>query len=265
MGVCYSYITDIGTTREVNQDALLVTSAEIGGEEVVLAAVCDGVGGLSHGENASRAAAQMMSEWFDYELPQILNQDDESQIMANRLEQKIHDINYKINMYGRENNITLGTTMTAMLFWRDQYFGIHVGDSRAYEIAGSVYQITEDHSFLAREVACGRMTEEEAKNDSRRNVILQCLGAKEQVKPDILRGNVRENCTYLLCSDGFWHYIEKEEWMRYFSPLGLTDSDEIHKRLEEAVQLVKERGEKDNITAIALKIWEDAEEQGEKE
>lgn len=263
MGVCYSYITDIGTTREVNQDALLVTMTDIEGKKAVLAAVFDGVGGLSHGENASRAAAQMMSDWFNYELPQILNQEEESQIMANRLEQKVHDINYKIFMFGKENDISLGTTMTAMLFWKDQYYGVHVGDSRAYEIAASPYQITKDHSFLAREVACGRMTEEEAKNDSRRNLILQCLGAKEQVKPDIIRGNIRENCTYLLCSDGLWHYMENEEWMKYFSPLKLADADEIHRELEKTVQLVKDRGEKDNITAVALKIWGISEEQGE--
>lgn len=256
MEFCYSYITDTGTTREVNQDVLLVKTAEIDGEKAVLAAVCDGVGGLSNGENASRAAAQMLSDWFNYEMPQILNQEDESQIMMNRLDQLVQDINYKIYTYGSQNNITLGTTMTAMLFWKNQYYGVHVGDSRAYEIAASTYQITQDHSFLAREIACGRITKEEAKNDSRRNLILQCIGAREQVMPDMLRGNIRENSVYLLCSDGLWHYIEEEEWVLYFSPYKISGADEIRTELDHVVRLVKERGEKDNITAVALKISE---------
>ncbi|MEY8338324.1 protein phosphatase 2C domain-containing protein [Lachnospiraceae bacterium 62-35] len=254
MEFCYSYNTDIGNTRQVNQDALLVTTRDIQGEKAVLAAVCDGVGGLSHGENASRAAARMLSDWFGYELPQIANQEDEALVMTNRLEQLAQDINYKIFVYGKQNNITLGTTMTAMLFWKNQYYIVHVGDSRAYEIGSSFHQITKDHSFLAREVECGRMTKEEAKADKRKNLILQCLGARAQVKPDILCGSMQEDTVYLLCSDGFWHLIEEEEWTEYFMPSRMTDDLVIHETLQSVVRLVMDRGEKDNITAVALKV-----------
>ena len=246
--------TDIGTTRQTNQDALVIKTAVAGNIKVTMGAVCDGVGGLSQGEKASREAVSRLSDWFDYEMPQIIGQEGETDILQNRWEQLIDEINDKIYTFGQQNGISMGTTMTAILIWDRQYFIAHVGDSRAYEIASGVYQITEDHSFLAREVRCGRMTEEEARKDGRSNLILQCIGARASVEPDFLRGNLRDQVTFLLCSDGFWHHMGDEELYGFFSPDHLTDAKSLRANALMAAELVKQRGETDNISVLVFRI-----------
>ena len=74
MRFIYCCQTDTGTERKNNQDSLVVKSRVTREHTVVLAAVCDGVGGLACGDMASRKAADMLSNWFDYELPQIMVQ-----------------------------------------------------------------------------------------------------------------------------------------------------------------------------------------------
>lgn len=73
----------------------------------------------------------------------------------------------------------LGSTVTVMIIFPDGRLAMaHVGDSRLYRMTDSeITQLTEDQTFVAREIAAGRMTPEEAENDPRKNVLLQCVGA----------------------------------------------------------------------------------------
>lgn len=82
----------------------------------------------------------------------------------------------------------LGTTVTAILLTKNRYYIINVGDTRAYEISDNVTVMTRDHSVVAREIEQGIITPEQAKNDVRRSVLLQCIGASEEVYPDMFLG-----------------------------------------------------------------------------
>ncbi len=57
--------SDIGSVRNVNQDAVCYRYLKQGKEEFALCAVCDGVGGLEHGERDSAFMVQRMEAWFD--------------------------------------------------------------------------------------------------------------------------------------------------------------------------------------------------------
>ena len=61
--------TDIGISKDTNQDSVLIKHATVDGEEILLAVVCDGMGGLSKGELASATVIRAFSKWFDEELP----------------------------------------------------------------------------------------------------------------------------------------------------------------------------------------------------
>ena len=61
--------TDKGIVKSTNQDSLLIKHGEYFGGEVLLAALCDGMGGLSKGELASAAVIRQFSRWFEEELP----------------------------------------------------------------------------------------------------------------------------------------------------------------------------------------------------
>lgn len=114
--------------------------------------------------------------------------------------------------YGAHCGTELGTTFTGILFVGEEYVCAHVGDSRLYYIGGDIKQLTTDQTFIAREISSGRMTEEEAKTDKRRNVLLQCVGASKEIEPQVLRGRT-EKGVHMLCSDGFRHVITEEEML----------------------------------------------------
>jgi PPM family protein phosphatase len=130
----------------------------------------------------------------------------------------------------------------------------HVGDSRVYRINQQLEILTEDQTIVGREVKRGNMTPEQAQNDPRRNVLLQCIGASKVVEPQFLRGRPVAGEVYMLCSDGFRHMISGEEIYNAFSPNGLVDEKTMKQRAIEMVELNKQRQETDNISVLLLKI-----------
>ena len=167
----------------------------------------------------------------------------------------MNEQNEKIKAYGAGLGIKLGTTLTAMLITQTRYYVINVGDSRAYELFNGIRQITNDQTFVAREVALGNMTEEEARNDSRRSVLLQCIGASDQVFPDMFFGDVRQNAVYMLCCDGFRHEITAEEMYDRFLPDKLLTEDMMNRASLELIELNKQRQERDNITVALVRTF----------
>ena len=149
--------------------------------------------------------------------------------------------------YGKEHGIYLGTTITAFLLAGKRFFVWHVGDSRLYKISSSkIERLTNDHTVIAKEVAEGRLTEKEAKNDPKRNVLLQCIGATERVNPDMFCGEVKKGDILLLCSDGFRHEISEKEML---SLLGRCESNKLNEMIKRLISLNLRRNEQDNISA----------------
>ncbi len=254
MDFIYSCHTDIGTAREVNQDSLVIKSATHGAHRFLLAAVCDGVGGLSRGEATSRKTAEMVSEWFDYELPQIADKLDEA-LVSCRCRLLINEINREVYYEALRRRDASGSTLSMLLAWDYHYLVCHVGDSRVYEITGTQRVLTTDHSWVAREMGLGHITPQEAANHPRKNVILKCIGAKEEIQPDLFGGRISGPTMFVLCTDGFWHYIRAGEWVQYLSPASVRDEGELGRRLYYLTEQVKVRGETDNITAVAIAVY----------
>ena len=97
--------TDKGDFRETNQDSILVQHGRVGEEEILLAAVCDGMGGLARGELASAIAVRSFSRWFKQELMPGLSPADlvrmDMQEIANRWTVMLKRLNARISEYGR--------------------------------------------------------------------------------------------------------------------------------------------------------------------
>lgn len=255
MKYMYACQTDIGISRSSNQDSLIVKTVKNDGNTALLAAVCDGVGGLSKGEVTSRRVAKMLGAWTDYELPGLLGQDKTGEILRRRFRQQLMEINKEIFYSNKRSGIASGTTLTALVLWNYRYLLGHVGDSRAYAITRRVCQLTTDHSWVAQEVAAGRMTAEEARKSTKKNVILKCIGADETLEPQVKEGKVCEDTVFLLCTDGFWHHIADEEWLQFFSPERIAGEGILGANLYHLSSQVKCRGESDNITAAAVKVF----------
>lgn len=249
----YSFIadTDVGISRTTNQDSVLVKHASYNKEEVLMAIVCDGMGGLSKGELASATVIREFSKWFDALLPYELENLDMN-VVGGKWSAMLKNLNSKILEYSKKNNSSMGTTFSGILFAEDKYLIVHVGDSRVYQIGATMNQLTTDQTFVAREISRGTMTIEQAKSDKRRNLLLQCIGASTTVEPQVLIGNV-EKGAYLICSDGFRHEITENEMFESLNPVNLMNEKSMLNNTRYLIDLVKRRNEKDNISAVVVK------------
>ena len=254
MGFQIAYKTDVGNVKDVNQDALLIKTAKARETDIAFLCVCDGMGGLSQGEMASTCVTLALSEWFDTRLPHLLQAEDFEQTIRRELEAVIEKANRQLSDYGKRTNMQLGTTCTAVLVVDHIYYTIHVGDTRLYEIMNSAQQITEDQTVLAREIALGRVSQQDAKNDSRAGILLQCIGAAGSVQPAFITNEIRSGSMLLICSDGFRNQIDEFEMYEGFKPKYMADSRTMEKQCEYFIDLVKQRGERDNITVVVAKL-----------
>lgn len=243
--------TDIGISKETNQDSVLFKQGSYSGGEVLMAIVCDGMGGLAKGELASATVIRAFSNWFDNELPYELENLD-LHVVGGKWSLMLKDLNVKIIEYAQQNHITMGTTFTGVLFVGDEYVVTHVGDTRLYYIGNGLKQLTNDQTFIAREIKKGTMTLEQAKTDKRRNMLLQCVGASDTLEPEILVGK-QEKGAYMLCSDGFRHEITEKEIVESLSPINLINKESMHANAKYLIELVKQRNEKDNISVVVIK------------
>jgi PPM family protein phosphatase len=254
MEVLTAAYSDIGIKKATNQDSLCVKVAETSLGKVVLAVICDGMGGLSKGEVASASVVNAFSEWFEQELPVQLAHGDMDEIRY-RWDRIIKEQNQRIAEYGRRVRIQLGTTLTALLLIDSKFMLIgHVGDSRVYRLDQKLEVLTEDQTVVGREIRRGTLTPEQAKNDPRRNVLLQCIGASKLVEPQFVAGTPERGDVYLLCSDGFRHMVSEAEIYQAFSPASLRDEAIMESKAKEMVELNKQRLETDNITLVLVKI-----------
>lgn len=255
MNYITSYCTDKGIVKETNQDsfAIKIVSTKMG--QVAFVVVCDGMGGLEKGELASKEVVMAFCNWFEHQFKWMLYQGFEVKKLQEQWGMLIEKLNEKLKMYGRKNGCKLGTTLTAMLFLLDKYYVLHIGDSRAYELTSDLQLLTKDHTWVEREVRNGRLTREEAREDKRRNILLQCIGASEKIAPDFMEGNIKRDAVYMLCSDGFRHEVTEQEMLEALSPGQLTDVEKMKCSCEKMVHILKERRECDNITAVLIRTY----------
>src|SRR5690625_311145 len=248
--------TDVGIVKDTNQDALLIRTATSSSGEIGFFVVCDGMGGLSSGEIASSTVIQMMNTWFDNELPNLLRQAEQlDELLIASLNDKIHEANQRILSYGSAKGIQLGTTITALLIIDEKYYTFQIGDSRAYIVGDALTQLTVDQTFIAREIAHGNLTKEEAKNHPNRSVLLQCVGASPEIEVVVSSGFVQSNLMFLLCTDGFYHEISEGEIIEQMHPSILSSEQQMESTIINLIELVKRRHEVDNISAVLVKVF----------
>jgi protein phosphatase len=258
--------TDLGRTRDHNEDTFLVADLsrrtaslrpEVREHEVgprgSLFVVADGMGGAAAGEVASGMAADaifghMTSVWPD-------DPDGSAQRFAFRLKEAVELANNRINTYAREHPEVrgMGTTATVAGVFGTSLYLAQVGDSRGYLVRnGNTIQLTKDQSLMQRLVEAGELTEEEAEQSERRNIILQALGPDPRVKVDLTHQPLRRGDLIILCSDGLSGQVKREEIadIAHSTP----DLPELCGKL---IDLANSRGGPDNITAIAVRFGGD--------
>ncbi|WP_297521030.1 PP2C family serine/threonine-protein phosphatase [uncultured Clostridium sp.] len=243
-------LSEAGLVKPNNEDNILVQVGEYKNNDFGLFVVCDGLGGLAYGEIASAMVINKFRKWWNEKVVRIVLAKHDSSVIES-LKQVVYEANQDIINYSNRIKKRIGTTVSALLVLKERYYIVHVGDSRIYKISGGIEQLTEDHSYVANEVKCKRMTIEEARVSNQSNLLLQCVGVKEDINIFSKCGERRERDIFLVCSDGFYgtlsnRYIQ-QIINRWKYSLHRKDINEV---MNSMVDEVKRNKERDNISII---------------
>ncbi|MBV9791084.1 MAG: serine/threonine-protein phosphatase [Chloroflexi bacterium] len=231
--------TDVGKTRDHNEDSY---GMEAGGERAASGAlfvVCDGIGGYASGEVASDLAVKTIIDRFYA----AVEQPPDAALSA-----AFEEANRVVFQQGGGK---MGTTGVAALFRDDAVVLANAGDCRAYLVrGGKIRQITHDHSFVAEQVAAGMLTEEQARESSYRHIITRAIGHRSDLEVDVFREPLLQSDILVLCSDGLHSQVEPNEIALAVTKVSLDDA------CRALVKLANDRGGPDNITVIAVEVTE---------
>ena len=264
--------SDIGRSRAENQDSYLVRTAVLPGHSLCLCAVCDGMGGLWGGKEASQTAVTALNDCFDDLLFRIQSGAIPGELDMESIDDEaaalFRDVNDELVRRGEENLQPMGTTATALLIADNKYRIYHVGDSRAYHYGRLVYyknrddqknqkirRITDDDSLAAEKVRRGEMTEAEALISPDGSLLLQCLGG-EREGPDVhmYSGEAIGGDGFFLCSDGVYHHITPGEIADMLGACKGKDGQGVTLMIEDMIGTAMTRGERDNLTGAVVMI-----------
>lgn len=217
------YGISLKNARPTNMDSVLLKTRQVGGENVLLAVVCDGVGSLQHGAFASGTAASGLGDWF--------NSLDNLERAGMKMRDAAQRLNTRIVQTVKEKNIQAASTLSAMLFFHGCYCIVHVGDSRVYASDGSTLS----------QLTCDDVSETGA--------LTAYIGQDRGLVLQYLEGSC-DGKTFLICSDGLYKRMDRE----FLSVNIRADSTRTAKNsVDTLTRYVIERGEKDNITTALIK------------
>lgn len=232
--------TDIGKTRETNQDAFDTGYFNDG---TVWAVVCDGMGGVSGGQVAS-------SLCIDKTVNAIKRSYREDMTVNNVKNMLVSAIN-AANSYVFDESLKdrelkgMGTTIVAVVIINNIAVVAHVGDSRAYIVNDTIKQITKDHSYVQLLVDNGKITLEEAENHPDKNIITRAIGIEGFVDVDVDIVDINDEDILLLCTDGLNGYVRDDDILKTVKEYGDSSTEKL-------VETANLNGGHDNITVVLI-------------
>lgn len=241
----YAMITDVGNVRKNNEDSMLVCRREFGKTQALLAAVADGMGGLSHGERASGYVTDGLRKWWETEIQPLFVPPD-LKYLNDTLGFLFEKMQAGLRQQIEQQHTNMGTTLSLIFILGEEYIIKQVGDSRIYLIdKKKCYQLTKDQTWCQQEIDAGRMSAEEAAVHEKRHMLLNAFGAGTNFFVRGQRGQLYKKQRVLLCSDGYYTYLEPKELIRHFGV-------RLDRALEASVKRIKTGRAEDNLTAILI-------------
>jgi serine/threonine protein phosphatase PrpC len=225
--------SDVGLVRADNQDS--------GFAGPHLIAVADGMGGAAGGDIASSIAMGHLAALEGEGLGQ-----DEA---LDRLKGAIADAHADIveRAHNDPELSGLGTTVTAILRSGSSLAMAHIGDSRGYLLRDGVLdQVTSDHTFVQHLVDTGRLSQADAENHPKRNLVLRVLGDIDADVPvDISVREARVGDRWMLCSDGLSGVVSRATMLTT-----LSEVEDPGDCADALIALALAAGAPDNVTCI---------------
>lgn len=237
----YYYMTDTGKVRDHNEDSVVITENL---SQEILMIVADGMGGHNAGEVASSIAITHIGKRFR-SLSTVGNKEDAS----NWLRETVNEVNELINNYTEEHpeSAGMGTTLVLALITKDFLLFGNIGDSSGYIIKNNnIQKITIDHTLVNMLVKSGELTEEEAKDHPRKNVLMRALGSAKTAELDIFDVDPDIDGV-LLCSDGLTNMLDNDQIIKV-----LNEKLTLEEKVIKLIYKCNNRGGNDNISVAYL-------------
>lgn len=232
--------TNVGMVREINEDSIISVP------ESQLWAVADGMGGYEAGNVASDMIVKTLAG--------ITNRASLNELV-DTVEDGLIDVNHRILEYAdiMLDGRTLGSTVVSLLIKGHVGVCLWAGDSRLYRYRNNeLVQLSRDHSQVEELVQQGFLTPEEAEKHPDSNVITRAIGASPDIYIDVNVFSVQLGDTFLLCSDGLYNMVSKEEINLSISTLPINEA------VDSLIQKALDNGANDNVSVILIKGETDA-------
>ena len=195
------------------------------GKNKAIAVMCDGIGGLEEGEEASSYVVRQLANWFMTEGYKLSFKKQKK-----RLQQLCYQIHQDMKCYGEEKGIQLGTTMTCVLMQSNWIIWAHYGDCRLYLLGKRKARIlTEDHTYGGK--------------------LIRALGVGEWHLFSYGKKRIKRRDQLLLCTDGLYRNLKVEE-LDCLAKRPICNDAGANRILRQLLEKKKQRKEQDNISAL---------------
>ncbi|MDD3368678.1 MAG: serine/threonine-protein phosphatase [Lachnospiraceae bacterium] len=224
---------NIGMEMDANQDSVILERVMTKRGELIIAGVCDGIGGLERGEIASGYVTERLLSFFYEEILPRHKKKGFKRKIRKALLRCLYATQRDLEQFGKQEKCRLGTTISMVIVWNNRYLWCHMGDSRIYRISWNICrQLTRDDRYD------GKLT--------------GALGSMPWTKPVIQTGHLFPGQGILLCSDGFWEKLDKKKISDGLMYTAIHRNEQIDRHLKALGEYAMRQGEKDNMSAIYL-------------
>jgi serine/threonine protein phosphatase PrpC len=243
----FAELSSTGPVRHHNEDSIGFWQPGSEEEQLIhgsIAAIADGVGGLSSGEIASRMAIDITLNTFKTAPPG----GKPNQL----LEQIFKEANLDIYNFGVESEQRrMGTTLTACIFRNKEVFIGHVGDCRVYLVRnGQIKKLTSDHTYVEMQRKLGLISQEDAMSSELRSVLTRSLGQNPIVQMDFTKSGLTNRDGVILCSDGLHTLFMEHELADVVGRMSPADACAYF------INTAENRGAEDNISVQVVRVEE---------
>ncbi len=235
-------LTDIGRTRESNQDYVYTSESPVGNLPNLFI-VADGMGGHNAGDFASKYAVEQIVEYIE-NAPMTGPVD----VIRGALDKANASL---MALSSRDAGLAgMGTTAVIATIIGSCMYVANIGDSRLYLLRDDeMVQVTRDHSLVQEMVRMGEMDASEARLHPDKNIITRAVGAFEELEIDFFEQPVQPGDTVLMCTDGLSNMVDDMDIRQIIQ----TGRDVVEKA-QRLVEAANRGGGKDNITVAIIAL-----------
>lgn len=237
-----AFESDIGRIRGENQDFCYSFSLK----DALFAIVADGMGGANGGGVASKIAVEAVKKTIEQDYRASMSKASLIDVLSTSIRVANAEVLDYAAKYASLDG--MGTTLVLAAVRGDKAVILNIGDSRAYFVfEKELRQITKDQSYVQHLIDKGEISEKEAKNHPKKNVIMQAVGTDDVVCPDIYEIDYNGE-TILLCSDGLYNKVCADDIIKVINDKSLSPNESVKK----LIHMANDAGGEDNISAVLI-------------